>query len=83
MYLSIFLNVIYNIMTDLRISLSFGCQLGGNSWTVLLGRRDSTTASLSTVNSDIPGPNLNLRGLISSFSKKGLTTKEMVVLSGA
>lgn len=57
--------------------------LGGNSWTVVLGRRDSTTASLSTVNSDIPGPNLNLSGLISSFSKKGFTTKEMVTLSGA
>ncbi|XP_042492028.1 cationic peroxidase 1-like [Macadamia integrifolia] len=57
--------------------------LGGPSWTVQLGRRDSTTASFSLANSDIPAPSLNLSGLISSFSKKGLTTKEMVALSGA
>ncbi|KAL1321899.1 cationic peroxidase 1-like isoform X2 [Arachis ipaensis] len=29
--------------------------LGGPSWTVQLGRRDSTTASLSSANSDLPG----------------------------
>ncbi|XP_042480458.1 cationic peroxidase 1-like [Macadamia integrifolia] len=57
--------------------------LGGPSWTVQLGRRDSTTASLSTANSDIPAPTLNLSGLISSFSNKGFTAKEMVALSGA
>ncbi|XP_042480208.1 cationic peroxidase 1-like [Macadamia integrifolia] len=57
--------------------------LGGQSWTVQLGRRDSTTASLSTANSDIPAPSLNLSGLISAFSKKGFTAKEMVALSGS
>ncbi|XP_043723612.1 cationic peroxidase 1-like [Telopea speciosissima] len=57
--------------------------LGGPSWTVLLGRRDATTASLSAANSDIPSPSLNLSGLISAFSKKGLSTKEMVTLAGA
>ncbi|GAB4833199.1 NAD(+) salvage pathway protein [Ancistrocladus abbreviatus] len=57
--------------------------LGGPSWTVLLGRRDSTTASLSAANSNIPAPTLNLSGLISSFSNQGLTTSEMVALSGA
>ncbi|TMW90116.1 hypothetical protein EJD97_016193 [Solanum chilense] len=58
-------------------------KLGGPSWTVLLGRRDSTTASLSTANSDIPAPTLNLSGLISSFSNKGFNTREMVALSGS
>ncbi|XP_043705663.1 cationic peroxidase 1-like [Telopea speciosissima] len=57
--------------------------LGGPSWTVQLGRRDSTTASLSTANTDIPAPTLNLSGLITAFSNKGFTTKEMVALSGS
>ncbi|XP_057757305.1 cationic peroxidase 1 isoform X2 [Arachis stenosperma] len=58
-------------------------QLGGASWNVLLGRRDSTTASLSSANSDLPAPFFNLSGLISAFSNKGFTTKELVTLSGA
>ncbi|XP_047334933.1 cationic peroxidase 1-like [Impatiens glandulifera] len=56
--------------------------LSGKSWTVPLGRRDSTTASLSAANTNIPGPNLDLSGLISSFSNKGFTAREMVALSG-
>ncbi|GKV04373.1 hypothetical protein SLEP1_g16533 [Rubroshorea leprosula] len=57
--------------------------LSGPSWTVLLGRRDSTTASLNTANSDIPSPLLNLSGLITAFSNKGFSAKEMVALSGS
>ncbi|KAF8041871.1 hypothetical protein BT93_A0462 [Corymbia citriodora subsp. variegata] len=57
--------------------------LGGPSWTVPLGRRDSTTASLSAANSNIPAPTLSLSGLISAFSNKGFTAKEMVALSGS
>ncbi|XP_058109017.1 cationic peroxidase 1-like [Magnolia sinica] len=57
--------------------------LGGPSWTVQLGRRDSTTASLSAANRDIPGAASSLSDLISAFSKKGLNAKEMVTLSGA
>ncbi|KAJ4969866.1 hypothetical protein NE237_002965 [Protea cynaroides] len=57
--------------------------LGGPSWPVQLGRRDSTTASLSTANTDIPAPTLNLTGLISAFTKKGFSAKEMVALSGS
>lgn len=64
------------------MQLESSLQLGGPSWTVQLGRRDSTTASLSTANSDIPAPTLNLSGLISSFSNKGLSANEMVALSG-
>ncbi|KAL8137566.1 hypothetical protein V2J09_003567 [Rumex salicifolius] len=55
--------------------------LGGPNWPVTLGRRDSTTASLSQANSDLPAPSLSLSGLISAFSNKGFTTKEMVALS--
>ncbi|XP_044511106.1 cationic peroxidase 1-like [Mangifera indica] len=57
--------------------------LGGSSWTVLLGRRDSTTASLSAANTDIPAPTSSLSQLIQAFSNKGLTAKEMVALSGS
>lgn len=56
--------------------------LGGPSWNVVFGRRDSTTASLSGANSMIPAPTLNLSRLITVFSNKGFTTNEMVALSG-
>ena len=63
--------------------IDYGCfQLGGPTWTVQLGRRDSTTASFSTANSDLPAPTSDLDALISLFSNKGFTTQEMVVLSG-
>lgn len=58
-------------------------ELGGPTWTVLLGRRDSATASLSAANTNIPAPTSNLSGLISSFQAQGLSTKDMIVLSGA
>ncbi|KAG6427694.1 hypothetical protein SASPL_111940 [Salvia splendens] len=57
--------------------------LNGPSWAIALGRRDSTTASLSNANSQIPGPNNNLNGLITAFSNKGFTAREMVALSGS
>nr|KYP34459.1 Cationic peroxidase 1 [Cajanus cajan] len=56
--------------------------LGGSSWTVQLGRRDSTTASFSSA-SDLPTPLSNLTQLIDTFSKKNFTTEEMVALSGS
>ncbi|KAL5144011.1 Cationic peroxidase 1 [Glycine soja] len=56
--------------------------LGGPSWTVQLGRRDSTTASLSSANSDLPRFDLSLQQLSDNFQNKGLTTAEMVALSG-
>lgn len=58
-------------------------QLGGPSWTVPLGRRDATTASASLANSDLPGPTSNLNGLLNAFSNKGLSTTDMVALSGS
>ncbi|XVF82127.1 hypothetical protein PTKIN_Ptkin16aG0019900 [Pterospermum kingtungense] len=58
-------------------------QLGGPSWTVRLGRRDSTTASRSAANTSIPPPTSNLSALISSFSAQGLSIKDLVTLAGA
>ncbi|QCD88757.1 peroxidase [Vigna unguiculata] len=57
--------------------------VGGPSWTVNLGRRDSTTASKSEATSDLPLFTDDLDTLISRFQKKGLTARDMVTLSGA
>ncbi|KAL4358324.1 hypothetical protein AHAS_Ahas09G0275300 [Arachis hypogaea] len=56
--------------------------LKGPRWEVKLGRRDSTTASLSESNSDLPAPFFNLSSLITAFQKKNFTIQEMVTLSG-
>jgi peroxidase len=58
-------------------------QLGGPSWRVLLGRRDSTTASLTLANSDLPAPSLDLANLTAAFAKKRLSRTDLVALSGA
>ncbi|KAI0528884.1 hypothetical protein KFK09_001427 [Dendrobium nobile] len=58
-------------------------RLGGPSWTVALGRRDSTTASQSAANSNLPSPASSLSTLISSFAAKNLSPRDMTALSGA
>lgn len=57
--------------------------LGGPTWTVQLGRRDATTASQSSANSDLPAPSSSLSTLITKFSDKGLDARDMTALSGA
>ncbi|KAM0864581.1 hypothetical protein ACQ4PT_043834 [Festuca glaucescens] len=57
--------------------------LGGPSWNVPLGRRDSTTASLALANNDLPPPFFNVSDLISNFAAKGLGVTDLVALSGA
>lgn len=57
--------------------------LGGPSWNVKLGRRDARTASQAAANNSIPPPTSNLNALISSFSAVGLSTKDLVALSGS
>ncbi|KAK7300830.1 hypothetical protein RJT34_11681 [Clitoria ternatea] len=56
--------------------------LGGPSWNVGLGRRDSTTASKDDATRDIPSPLMDLSALISAFANKGFNTKDMVALAG-
>ncbi|QCD87625.1 peroxidase [Vigna unguiculata] len=58
-------------------------RVGGPSWPVPLGRRDSRTANQSAANSDLPAPFANLSSLISAFAAKGLTPKDLTALSGA
>lgn len=57
--------------------------LGGPSWEVKLGRRDARTASRSAANNGIPPPTSNLNALISRFSALGLSTTDLVALSGS
>ncbi|XP_062113085.1 lignin-forming anionic peroxidase-like [Humulus lupulus] len=57
--------------------------VGGPSWTVMLGRRDSTTANLAEANSDLPLFTNTLQELIDNFSNKGLNARDMVALSGS
>ncbi|KAL6630648.1 hypothetical protein ACP70R_028499 [Stipagrostis hirtigluma subsp. patula] len=57
--------------------------LGGPSWDVKVGRRDSTTASFSGANNNIPPPTSGLANLTSLFAAQGLSQKDMVALSGA
>ncbi|KAK3156450.1 hypothetical protein QOZ80_2AG0107450 [Eleusine coracana subsp. coracana] len=57
--------------------------LGGPNWAVPLGRRDSTTASQSQANNDLPAPTSSLAALISAFGNKGLSARDMTALSGA
>ncbi|KAJ4770003.1 Peroxidase [Rhynchospora pubera] len=57
--------------------------LGGPSWTVLLGRRDSRTASFSAANSNLPSPSSSFNTLVSVFASKGLGIRDLTALSGA
>jgi len=56
---------------------------GGLGWEVLLGRRDSRSASLSGSNNNIPAPNSTLQTLISRFKLQGLNEVDLVALSGS
>ncbi|KAG0466004.1 hypothetical protein HPP92_020168 [Vanilla planifolia] len=57
--------------------------VGGPTWTVKLGRRDSKTASKDLAEANLPLAFNDLDALISSFSKQGLSVRDMVALSGS
>ncbi|XP_019228726.1 PREDICTED: LOW QUALITY PROTEIN: peroxidase 4-like [Nicotiana attenuata] len=71
------------VVLETRLQQSEQEVVGGPSWTVKLGRRDSTIASKTLAETDLPGPFDPLNRLISSFASKGLSTRDMVALSGA
>jgi len=56
---------------------------GGLGWEVLLGRRDSKSASLSGSNNNIPQPNSTLQTLTTKFKLQGLHEVDLVALSGS
>lgn len=60
----------------------FDAQLGGESWEVPLGRRDSRTANKNLANRNLPGPQSSLHELIESFKNHGLDKRDLVALSG-
>lgn len=55
----------------------------GPYWEVVLGRRDSTSASVDAANTDIPSPAFDVNRLVSTFQNQGLSPRDMVALSGA
>ncbi|KAK1320602.1 Cationic peroxidase 1 [Acorus calamus] len=55
--------------------------LGGQSYQVLLGRKDSRTASKDAANRNLPSPFSDLSTLLSSFQSKGLTLEDLVALT--
>ncbi|KAI5446856.1 hypothetical protein KIW84_014626, partial [Lathyrus oleraceus] len=57
-------------------------QTGGPGWLVPLGRRDSLTANQTLANQNLPGPSFSLTELKSAFADQGLTTLDLVSLSG-
>ncbi|WOL04473.1 peroxidase A2-like [Canna indica] len=56
---------------------------GGPTWTVLLGRRDSTTANPTVANTSMPVPFDSITVLQQKFSNVGLNVTDLVALSGA
>ncbi|XP_076926924.1 basic peroxidase-like [Bidens hawaiensis] len=55
--------------------------VGGPSWSVRLGRRDSP--SFSSTTTDLPRANMDLTQLIDNFGRKNLSPRDMVALSGS
>ncbi|XP_021714540.1 peroxidase 27-like [Chenopodium quinoa] len=58
-------------------------QTGGFSWNVELGRRDGVVSLLNDALTNLPPPTDNINALVRSFRGKGLSVKDLVVLSGA
>ncbi|MCL7033329.1 hypothetical protein MKW94_013578 [Papaver nudicaule] len=57
-------------------------QLGGQTWNVELGRRDSTTASRTDADNALPAPFMDLPALKTNFQNAGLDETDLVALSG-
>jgi len=57
-------------------------QIGGPSWEVPLGRRDSRDASLSGSNNNIPAPTNPFQTILTKFQQQRLNLDDLVALSG-
>ncbi|KAM0936271.1 putative peroxidase [Dioscorea sansibarensis] len=55
---------------------------GGNSWKVLLGRRDALVSNQSGANSGLPSPFDSISTIITKFKNVGLNETDVVSLSG-
>ncbi|KAF2574744.1 hypothetical protein F2Q70_00006169, partial [Brassica cretica] len=56
---------------------------GGPGFKVELGRRDGLVSQASRVDGKLPGPELDVTGLITLFASNGLSMTDMIALSGA
>ncbi|TYG62069.1 hypothetical protein ES288_D07G198100v1 [Gossypium darwinii] len=56
--------------------------LGGPTWKVRLGRRDSTKASRALADNVLPSASMDLPALINNFKNQGLNKRDLVALSG-
>ncbi|CAN6288926.1 unnamed protein product [Urochloa humidicola] len=56
---------------------------GGNAYQVPAGRRDGAVSRASDTGGNLPPPSANVATLTQMFGAKGLTQRDMVVLSGA
>ncbi|GLJ48512.1 hypothetical protein SUGI_1023690 [Cryptomeria japonica] len=57
--------------------------IGGPVWSVPMGRRDGVISLKKDALTNLPSPSASFEQLKSSFIKKGLNMKDLVVLSGA
>lgn len=62
--------------------LDFFLQIGGPYWEVPTGRKDGKISLASEANAFIPSPFADITTLKQNFEALGLTTKDLVVLSG-
>ncbi|KAG6549895.1 hypothetical protein Mapa_008877 [Marchantia paleacea] len=58
-------------------------KLNGTGWAVQGGRKDGTFSCADTAEAELPPPTFAVSQLIDSFSKRGLSKKQMVILSGS
>ncbi|GAY66219.1 hypothetical protein CUMW_247000 [Citrus unshiu] len=72
----------FEVIDSVKSQLESVCPgvVGGPSWAVKLGRRDSTTASRSLAE-NLPSFTDGLDKLISTFATKGFTARDLVALS--
>lgn len=64
-------------------SASFYVQLNGTGWAVQGGRKDGCVSFANAAEEELPPPTLNVSQLIDLFAQRGLSEKQMVILSGA
>ncbi|KAM0941792.1 putative peroxidase [Dioscorea sansibarensis] len=57
--------------------------LGGPFYSVPLGRKDSLSSRVLSVEGNLPRPNMTISQILSIFSSKGFSTQEAVALTGA
>ncbi|KAL2629475.1 hypothetical protein R1flu_014161 [Riccia fluitans] len=57
-------------------------KVGGNSWSLALGRKDGRVSLKSEADEKLPRPFSNFHELVQKFAAVGLNQQEMVVLSG-